>query len=481
MPNILMGYLAAFLFIASVILVGEIVHKKYNTDKELTRKVEHTVTGFGWAICYFFFGSTYHMVIINAITLVLLVVITFTGAMSSVERGDSKRSYGLVYFGIGTMINILVAIFADTALVPLNAIAYFTLTLADGAAPIAARLAGKKNRQMFAPKTLVGFLSVFLVTAAVTTVCSLVFGLSLTPLFIISVACIAAHAELYGMKGLDNLTIPMLVFGYLALNHYGFVSVGAQIAISLLLPITVLATLSGALTYLGGLLSFVYFTVSSLIAPPSVVAVIMILFIAEAVVSKLVVKIGKIKKKSHPRGGYQIFANVFASLVFVLLYAFTQRRIFMLVTVVVLAEEFADSVASAVGRLSRNKPIDIIRLKRVERGISGGISPVGSLSAAIAAFLGVAILFVFEDMSLVTYLTASVIAFFGTIIDSILGSSVQSLYKCNICGSLTESKTHCTAPAERIKGIFFVDNATVNLLSALLTAALSLALLPLVQ
>ena len=79
-------------------------------------------------------------------------------------------------------------------------------------------------------------------------------------------------------------------------------------------------------------------------------------------------------------------------------------------------------------------------------------------------------------MDLWKYLILSALAFGGTIIDSILGSSIQVLYKCPVCNLFTERKTHCDSTAVKVKGISIIDNTTVNLMSGIIIAAITIAL-----
>ena len=198
---ILLGYIITFVYMALVIVVGELVQKKFNTDKEMTRKCEHLATSASWALCYIFVGPTYHLVIINFIAFAILALLTFTNFMKSAERDDAEKSYGLFYFGLSTFLSIAIAYFVNTELIVLTGIAYYCLALADGLAPIVAKLFGKRNFKLYEPKTFVGFMTVFVISSLVTLVFSLIFGLDFSPLFILSVGGVSAHAELYGRKG----------------------------------------------------------------------------------------------------------------------------------------------------------------------------------------------------------------------------------------------------------------------------------------
>jgi len=62
--------------------------------------------------------------------------------------------------------------------------------------------------------------------------------------------------------------------------------------------------------------------------------------------------------------------------------------------------------------------------------------------------------------------------FGGSIIDSILGATVQGIYRCRVCGSLIEHQVHCQNQADLIKGFKIINNDMVNLLSNLAAVAI---------
>ena len=479
--SIVLGYVISFVYMALVIVVGELVQKKFNTDKELTRKCEHIATSASWAICYFFVGATYHLVIVNFLAMCALAAVTFGGLMKSVERDDADKSYGLFYFGLSTFVSISVAFIVNVEFVPFTAVAYYCLALGDGLAPITARLAGKCNLKLFAPKSLVGFLTVFAISSLVAFAVSEIFSLGLSALFIISLGSLAAHAELYGRGGFDNVTINFAVFGYLILNYYGLVSTALMIALLITPLFTVLASASKSLTFGGGVISFVYIFVSALFGNLAVVLMIFILFFVESIISRATTrafnKMTNLPKEKHARGASQILANTAVAIVSITLYFFLEAPIFLFASVVSIAEEFSDSIASDVGRLSRRAPRDILSFKSVDAGISGGVSVLGISSALFASFAAATIPFAFGEMEAGVFLILAAVAFLGTLFDSVLGSAVQGLFRCPACNTLTEHTTHCDVEAVRIKGFKIITNSIVNLLSSAITAGISIAIL----
>ena len=100
--RILLGYAVNLVYIALLIVFGELAHRKWGVNKEIARKLEHIGTSGNWILAYLIMGLNYHLLILNGFAAVLLTVIALTGAMSSVERDDAEKSYGLIWFGWST-------------------------------------------------------------------------------------------------------------------------------------------------------------------------------------------------------------------------------------------------------------------------------------------------------------------------------------------------------------------------------------------
>jgi len=62
----------------------------------------------------------------------------------------------------------------------------------------------------------------------------------------------------------------------------------------------------------------------------------------------------------------------------------------------------------------------------------------------------------------------------ASLVDSILGATVQAQYQCPVCGKTTEKQQHCQASRTILKsGLRFVDNDVVNAFCAFSGAVLS--------
>ena len=177
------------------------------------------------------------------------------------------------------------------------------------------------------------------------------------------------------------------------------------------------------------------------------------------------------------RKSKQILANSSVAFILTIIYFLTKQTIFLFASFAVLAEEFADSAASDIGRLSKKSPIDILKFKKVTPGISGGVTWLGMGSALVASLVATSIPFMFFATEWKAFLIIIAVSFVGMLIDSVLGSGFQVLYKCPICGAHTEGEMHCDVSTEQVKGCKCIDNSMVNLLSGVFTAILAILLL----
>ena len=56
----------------------------------------------------------------------------------------------------------------------------------------------------------------------------------------------------------------------------------------------------------------------------------------------------------------------------------------------------------------------------------------------------------------------------GSLIDSLIGGSIQATFQCLKCKIITEKRKHCKIPSKHVSGLYIVDNDMVNFLNTLL-------------
>ena len=184
-----------------------------------------------------------------------------------------------------------------------------------------------------------------------------------------------------------------------------------------------------------------------------------------------------INKKSGARDVVQVLVNSIVALVAIILAKITENDAFLVVYAVSLTECLADSLASDVGVLSKKDPIDVCRLRPIKRGLSGGVSLLGTLAALVGSAVMSLFSCLFIGFSLENILVILIFPMVGMLADSVLGSLVQAKYTCKICSALTEKPVHCQSPTTLTGGVALINNDAVNLISNFLASLLALLFL----
>lgn len=204
--------------------------------------------------------------------------------------------------------------------------------------------------------------------------------------------------------------------------------------------------------------------------------VLIAFFISSSLLSRLAKQrksgLQAVFSKGGRRDAGQVLANGGIAGAMVLLHAlFPQVDVLWAAFVGALAAVNADTWATELGVLSRTPPCLITTGKPVERGTSGGISLIGTLAAAGGAlFIGViAGVLKQAESGLAVALIAGTAGLLGSLVDSLLGATVQAIYCCPVCGKLTERHPlhTCGAKTHLQRGLAWMNNDAVNVLCSL--------------
>ena len=144
-----------------------------------------------------------------------------------------------------------------------------------------------------------------------------------------------------------------------------------------------------------------------------------------------------------------------------------------------IAAVTADTWATELGAFSRTPPRSITSGRTVAPGVSGGVTPVGTLASAggagvIAGVAAVGSVFGWapaaDGARLLVAVTVAGVA--GSLTDSVLGATVQAAYRCPVCNLPTERRVHrCGTPTVRTRGHDAVTNDVVNAIASFVGAA----------
>lgn len=193
---------------------------------------------------------------------------------------------------------------------------------------------------------------------------------------------------------------------------------------------------------------------------------------------------GFAQEKGGARGWANVAANGVVAGVLVLLTPFLPREPILAAFLGAVSTANADTLATEIGLLSPSDPRLITDLRKIVlAGTSGGISILGELATLFGALvIGIAAGFLRMTGNpgwplTVLMGTTTIAGLAGCSIDSIIGATIQGIYKCRVCNKITENRRHCRAPSTPLRGYKIIDNNVVNVIATICGAAAAVALL----
>jgi len=215
--SIFLGYIIVFGWVFVTLGIAQLAKKSFGAGEETSRKIVHISVAFTWFPMYFLFGTSWHHPVPTAAFCVVNYISCRKNLFSMMERSESgKQSYGTVFYAL-SMTLMAVCACIDSRLMTPYGIAALCMALGDGFAPIFGAIK-KGNRSFFGGKrSIYGCMSVFLICGIVVSFMSAFFGLGLVWWQILIVAWGATAFEIVGVKGTDNLTLPLGVFALICL------------------------------------------------------------------------------------------------------------------------------------------------------------------------------------------------------------------------------------------------------------------------
>lgn len=214
----------------------------------------------------------------------------------------------------------------------------------------------------------------------------------------------------------------------------------------------------------------------------------LVFFISSSIISKIGKNkkrnLDKIQEKGDARDFVQVIANGGLALICLLLFQITKDIKFFIASAVSFAASNSDTWASEIGVLSKGKTISIITGREIEKGVSGGVSLLGTVAALLGATV-IGLLYTILNIAFLGYdkncfeilLLIVVLGFLGSIVDSILGVTVQGHYINESNGNVTEKKFNGKKENNLKSGYKFINNDVVNILSNLIVITISILIL----
>lgn len=205
--NNIIGLIVASIYILVIFLTSKLFEKK---GKEVTRKYIHIMLSNIWFISMAFFDNY----IIAAILPMLFVIINSLSykfnLIKIMEREDKKEGIGTVYYAISLTVLSLVTFYINKPILALPGI--LIMGHGDGlAAVIGQKVKSKSFNILGSTKSIAGSATMLIVSLIISILIFSFIGIEYLILKAFLIAIIATILEAISVKGLDNITVPLII------------------------------------------------------------------------------------------------------------------------------------------------------------------------------------------------------------------------------------------------------------------------------
>jgi uncharacterized protein (TIGR00297 family) len=453
---------SATLLLAAVLAGVGYALIRVGAGRLVARKIPHALCGAFAAAAAFQLSSLAAIVGVLSVATAALVFVVQKGLLPEVLEGTRGRDYGLVGFAAGALV-AAVAFWPDRIAI---AAGLLVLGLADAGAALVGHRFGRDRIAVGGTLRSLEGSAVFVVTAFLISLAFTLIGFrSSVPVAVavsVFVGLTTASVELLVLPAADNLLITPWVALLLHIGHNLPSAAALRWLAAAILACGVVALmvrlrwldLPGAIgaglvaATAAGLGGWVWFAV-----PATFMAL-----------TSLITAYRRANRVDSLRGLNQVVVNgVLPVMVPTIGYAVTHDLVWFAVSIGGIAASIADSWASEIGRLSPKNPVSLRTRRRVPEGTSGAVSALGFAATGLGGLaVGVVGALIGNPAIIVVGTAAGVV---GSLLDSLLGATVQGRFRCPSCQATVEERHHCGVPGELSAGYRRVDNDAVNALA----------------
>ena len=463
--------------IFTIIGISEILRKIFQFSPEVTRKVTHIAVGVVVFPTPLIFKSSLPVVLIA----IFFIVVNFLSLKFKVFKGmDSveRQTYGTVYYPLAFLLLVIAFWNSYPALI---SISMLILALGDAFAAIVGE--SVKTPKFYNltgdNKSVQGSLAMFITSFFVVLTFLILTGssrlwwgdvlsLSVWEAIFISVltALFVSVVEGVGSYGWDNFFIPLASAFMLHLLIVADKLNQSLSAFGLAILIAVASYRLKFLSLSGSVATFLLAVVIFSVGGWKWTFPILTFFVLSSIISKVGKerrkKFDLIFEKTSTRDIYQVLANGGIAGLIALFYHFYPKDVLYYVYLASISAATFDTWATEIGTLFLSKPRLITNLKPVEPGTSGGVSIAGTLGGFIGSVFIFSSAVLWVKWNLFKLVAVVLAGFIGSLVDSLLGATIQAQYKCNVCSKVTEKVFHCGRLTDLIHGKGWINNDFVN-------------------
>ena len=205
--NNLIGIILATIYIVFVILTAKLVEKK---GKEASRKWIHIMLCNIWFIYLAFIDNIIAASILPAIFVVINTLSYKFNIIKLMERENKKDGFGTIYYALSILVLSIATYYVKNPVLATTGL--FIMGYGDGLAAIVGKsVKSKKFTVLGGEKSIAGSATMFIVSLIVSIISLFVLGTEMIIIKSVIIAIISTALEAVSIKGLDNITVPLLI------------------------------------------------------------------------------------------------------------------------------------------------------------------------------------------------------------------------------------------------------------------------------
>jgi uncharacterized protein (TIGR00297 family) len=267
--------------------------------------------------------------------------------------------------------------------------------------------------------------------------------------------------ELFSWRGSDNFFLPIFTVGWIQLvlqSPYLGSWIGMLVGLAIIIFLAWFVRSRNWLDQTGSLAALWIAAILWMSGGWKALSAPVFLLVVGSATGKLI----RPNHASEKRTAQQVFSNGLIGVVLYMLYGITGEFHWLLLAWSSFAISVCDTISSEVGVAVGGRTYNALTLRKMAPGLSGGISLAGTAGGLAALLLLVLFLGGILPVSPIQLLWVLGTGFIGMLVDSILGSKWQALWRQGEAWSEVSSDS----PQEvLVKGLPWLDNHWVNFLS----------------
>ncbi len=486
-------FLLVLVSLTALVLLADAIRKRYQVEPKKTRMFVHI----GVSLVIFFAPQIFTAKLYPALLAGIFIVVNYASVRLGLFKGMNvdRKNLGTVYYPVSFL--ILVLLLWDNYPYIVST-AMLVMGLADPAAAIVGTsLRNTHGVRAFGEKKTLEGAAAMLVIASLAALAGLMFykfsagALPAIPYASIFNICVAIGAmvaaiELVSPKATDNLTVPLsAAFLLLIAATDSTLFQSFMLGEFLAFIVAFASSRFGLLTTDGSVATFILGGFIFGLGGWQWAIPVLLFFLIGSGASRLFAtaksEYNLLYEKSHTRDAGQVFANGGVALLTMVLSTLLPDHHWYLAYIGSLTAATADTLATEIGVFSRGNPFSISLWRKVEKGMSGAVSYLGTTTGLVSAAMLASLALPFSGgytLFPIRFVVAGALSgAIGSLADSIVGGTFQSQYRCPRCSKITERTRHCGEhETNLVSGYSWINNDVVNFVGSVV-GALSFPLL----